>query len=312
MASSKKSNSSFIEKVIEVANECHEHYSLKDLNNLRVGGVSDYFAVANDSETLTKLIKLANEEKVSFKVIGGGTNLLISDAGFPGLTILNKTSGWHVMPNNQILIQSGTRTNQLSNALVSLGLGNLEFLAGVPGTIGGAVLTNASIDNHNIEPFIRESTWYHCQGEECKILTYNQKETILLLKHIKDQYFQDIWTLLAVKCQVSQLTVEEAIRRTKIFYLHSKNVHPTEPSIGYFFDQPISDEIINDKNFKKYFKGKISLSKKSPQYLITQPLIPASMIKDFLDDLKNSVKEAYGLDLNYRIDLMGLWPENEK
>jgi UDP-N-acetylmuramate dehydrogenase len=121
-----------------------EGVPLRGYANFRIGGPADYFFEAATALELKSSIRAARRADVPFYVIGGGYNLLFDDGGFRGLIIKNSTRGLVLLdPSGLIKAASGTPLGELVEFAAANGLGGLEFAAGIPGTIGGAVFGNA-------------------------------------------------------------------------------------------------------------------------------------------------------------------------
>lgn len=107
-----------------------------------IGGTADYFCRVNGKEELEEALNWAALNSVPYKVLGGGSNVLISDKGFRGLIILNR-AGEYEIKNERIFADSGANLSKIAREAVSFGYAGLEFATNIPGTIGGAVCGNA-------------------------------------------------------------------------------------------------------------------------------------------------------------------------
>jgi len=117
---------------------------LKEYSTFRIGGPADFFFEAHHLPELKKAIIFALEQNLPFYVIGGGSNILFADEGYRGLIIKNSSRGITLIPQSlEVEALSGTRLADLVEFACESGLAGLEFLAGIPGTVGGAVWGNA-------------------------------------------------------------------------------------------------------------------------------------------------------------------------
>jgi UDP-N-acetylmuramate dehydrogenase len=119
-----------------------ENVPLSAMSSFGIGGPADLFFEARAEAELEAAVSLAVEEKYPFYVIGGGYNLLFDDAGYRGLIIRNRLEGV-VREGHRLNALSGTSLSSVLRQALSSGLTGLEFLAGIPGTVGGAVYGNA-------------------------------------------------------------------------------------------------------------------------------------------------------------------------
>ena len=117
---------------------------LRDHCAYGIGGNAKYFVCPPDFVSLIKVLNLAKTQKVKCKIIGNGTNLLFADEGYDGIIICTKQiSSYQLVDKSSILVTSGTTIGALLNICQRSGLSGLEFMAGIPGTVGGAVIMNA-------------------------------------------------------------------------------------------------------------------------------------------------------------------------
>lgn len=137
---------------------------LSALSSFGIGGPADLFFEALAEEELSKAVALAFAEKYPFYVIGGGHNLLFDDAGYRGLIIRNRLEG--VRQDGHCLnVLSGSSLSHVLDVAVAAGLTGLEFLAGIPGTVGGAIYGNAGAYGWSIGDVLRWATILWPDGE---------------------------------------------------------------------------------------------------------------------------------------------------
>ena len=134
-----------------------ENVPLAALSTFGIGGPADFFFEARSADELNRALNLAAKERYPFYVIGGGSNMLFDDAGFRGLVIRNRLEGQE-RRDNRLRVFSGTGLGALLKEMLSSGLSGLEFLAGIPGTVGGAVHGNAGAFGSSIGDFLEEAT----------------------------------------------------------------------------------------------------------------------------------------------------------
>jgi UDP-N-acetylenolpyruvoylglucosamine reductase len=120
-------------------------YPLARLTTVRTGGTADWFARPGDEERLTELLAWAKEEGLAVGVVGSGSNLLVSDAGFRGLAIkLDGELAAIEREGDRLLCGGGARLPSAAAKAAGWGLAGLEFGVNIPGTVGGAVKMNAN------------------------------------------------------------------------------------------------------------------------------------------------------------------------
>jgi len=140
---------------------------LESLSNFRIGGPADHYFEAAAADELRTVVELASGSGYRHYVIGGGFNLLFDDAGYRGLIIRVACRGFIFEPKSSRLIaQAGTPLSDLTGYCRDRGLGGLEFLAGIPGTVGGAVYGNAGAFGCSIGDVLEEADLLDPGGKE--------------------------------------------------------------------------------------------------------------------------------------------------
>lgn len=130
-------------------------YLLSRLTTLQIGGPAKFFVTAKTQEELIEAIKYAKKKQINYLVIGGGSNLLVSDEGINSLIIKNEVSGIEQTGQN-LVVKSGTVLQELVTYTIEHGLLGLHKLTGIPGTVGGGVFGNAGAYGQTISDYITQ------------------------------------------------------------------------------------------------------------------------------------------------------------
>lgn len=168
-----------------------ENFPLKDVTTLKIGGLARWFFTAESCEDLIEAIKFAQTQNIDFLVIGGGSNLLISDEGVNKLIIKNEAEGI-IKARRFLTVKSGAILQHLVDYSIKVGLSGFEKLTGIPGTIGGAVYGNAGAYGQSISDYLREVTTFtgseiiSLQKDECE---FSYRDSI---------FKKNMWTILSV------------------------------------------------------------------------------------------------------------------
>lgn len=153
-----------------VGRPVREGVLLRDYSNLRIGGRADYFFEAATVEELKSSFLVARDIRVPFYIVGGGFNLLFDDAGFRGLILKNSIR--KVGPGKAgecLRAAAGTPIREVVNFTSDNSLTGLEFLAGIPGTVGGAVFGNAGAFGQSAGDFLEEAILMKENGKEFRV-----------------------------------------------------------------------------------------------------------------------------------------------
>jgi len=147
--------------------------SLKDLTSFHIGGPADYLCEVQNIEDIKEALRIARENSVPFFVLGGGTNMLISDGGFHGVVIKPKFDFIENSPGG-VKVGAGVLMNDLLDFCSREGLSGLEWAGGLPGTLGGAIRGNAGCFGGEIKDAVQEVMSFDTEGG--KIVRRNNKE----------------------------------------------------------------------------------------------------------------------------------------
>ncbi len=132
---------------------------MREIAWFQTGGVTHYYTVCHSLDDIVTAVRQAGALQVPYRVIGDGSNVLMSDSGYPGLIIQNRaTSMLFVHDRSQVIVDAGTPLSHVVSRAISLGYSGLEFLSGIPGTVGGAVYGNATVGDSHIGNYVKSAT----------------------------------------------------------------------------------------------------------------------------------------------------------
>ncbi|MDO8570886.1 MAG: UDP-N-acetylmuramate dehydrogenase [Candidatus Daviesbacteria bacterium] len=149
-----------------------ENIPLAPFTTFDIGGPAKYFLVINNQADLIEGVKWAKTKNLPVLILGSGSNLLISDEGFAGLVIKNDISG--IKKDGELIVQGGTKLSQLVDYSIENGLAGIQKMAGIPGTVGGAIFGNAGAYGQTIADYLTEVAYL--DSTEIKLLPKNQCE----------------------------------------------------------------------------------------------------------------------------------------
>jgi UDP-N-acetylmuramoylalanine--D-glutamate ligase len=145
-----------IEKILEISEISYQKdVSLKEYTTTKVGGAAKYLVTVKKEDDLEKVFSIVKNNKINYLIIGGGSNLLVSDDGFDGVVIVNRVSGIK-LKDKKIYVKSGTFLSQLVTFSVKASLAGMEELMGIPGTVGGGIYGNAGAYGKSTSDFLEK------------------------------------------------------------------------------------------------------------------------------------------------------------
>lgn len=291
--------------------------SLRDYVSLKVGGVADYFFTASDIESLVNAVSLANKLKIPYFILGKGCNIVPADAGFPGLVIKNDCSNVVFSPSfSTVIVDSGVILARLINQAAGRDLGGLEFLAGVPSTIGGAIYGNAGGDGLAIGDFVKSVTLLLPKDDRMIVvrktpdwMNFSYRNSKLKSDYAGQKYKP---VILTATLQLVQRRKDEILRLMQQYLKKKRESQPVgELSAGSFFKNPSVSQsagiLLEKAGLKGVHAGGAEFSKKHANYLINRKNATASDIRQLADAAKQTVEEKFDIALEEEIEYIGRW-----
>jgi UDP-N-acetylmuramate dehydrogenase len=243
--------------------EINQNIPLTPLTTLGIGGNARFFVEVYTTENLKQAIISANEKKLPWIVIGGGSNLLVSDKGYPGLVIKNNLQGI-TFEQEKIKIQAGTSLQELVDFTIENELDGMSTMTGIPGSVGGAIYGSAGAYGDNIRDFLLEISYL--DGEEIKTLTKDQFET-----GYRDSFFKHHKSLVILSAVFGgfQKGNKEEMQKECEQIMQKRNAKypPEQKCPGSFFKNVIASELSNEQ-LKNIPPDKIIFGKIPAGYLL--------------------------------------------
>jgi UDP-N-acetylmuramate dehydrogenase len=294
----------FIEKI---GRPLRQFVSLQKYSNFRIGGEADYFFEAQSSQELKKSILLAHEQSVPYFVIGGGNNLLFDDKGFFGLIIKNGVQGIKLCQGHgEIEAFAGTDLMKLVQFCLEEELSGFEFLAGIPGTVGGAIYSNAGAFSQSIGEFLKKALIFDEGGEEIEVekdyFKFGYRQSIL--KKGKNILLKAVFGLQkGTKDQIKSRVDENLEKR--------KKRHPSDDVAyaGSFFKNPLMPDgkrvpaalLLEKIGAKSLEIGDASVYPDHANFIINLGQASAQNILHLARELKKRVKQEFGIELEEEV-----------
>jgi len=247
---------------------------LAPYTSLRIGGPAKYFFEAKDRNELIEAIKWSDSNKLPYFILGGGTNILVSDNGFPGLVVRIKNQESRIK-NNKIYANAGVSLGKLIAESIKAGLTGLEWAVGLPGTLGGAIRGNAGSFGKSISN-IAEKVGV-LDKKSLKIKKFTNKDCKF---GYRDSIFKKNHNLLILEAvlKLKKGDKEKISQEIKKNILYRSNNHPKYLSCGCIFkNSNIANLHKSGHKFHEYtndllekFKGKKWFDKIPSGYLIEE------------------------------------------
>lgn len=284
-----------------IEEKIEKNINLAPLTTFKIGGPAKYFCQVKTEEELIQVIKWAKKKKVPYFVMGGGSNLLISDQGFKGLVIKLSMEQCQLI-ENKLLLGSALRLSRAVMFLVKNNLIGLEWAVGIPGTVGGAVRGNVGAFGQEISDCLLKATVLRggkiieLKNKEIKF-AYRQS----IFKKNKDIILNVVLGLKKGKKQENEKIIQDILQRRKKF-------HPSQPSAGCIFKNPkpkSAGSLIDQCGLRGKQIGGAKISEKHANFIINTGQARAIDVKNLIELIKKQVKDKFDIELKEEIEYLG-------
>ncbi len=275
----------------------------------RIGGPVDVLVEATSAKELKSLVVAARESQLPITILGGGANVLVSDAGLRGLVIVNRAKRIEFRENAQVWCESGTVLPALARECVTRGLAGMEWAVGVPGTVGGAVVGNAGAHGRDIAADLLSATILNDANE---VVEWSKAELQFAYRSskIKRERRGKQAVVLAATFQLTAAEPSELAKKADEFNDYRRRTQPPGASIGSMFKTPPGEaagRLIDQCGLKGTRVGDAEISTVHANFFVNHGQAKASDVKTLIDLAREQVKAKFGVELELEIELLGKW-----
>lgn len=277
--------------------------SLSRYSWFRTGGPADLFAEVENEEGLVALLKAVKKEGIPLFILGGGSNLLFSDAGFRGMVVKIGINHIHV-EDNHLLVGAGEELMKVMGRGAAEGLGGWEGLYGIPGTIGGAVRGNVGAYGSEISMFVERVIFYN-QNLEREELSASDLDF-----RYRHSIFKDMpWIITGVRFSLSAVDSKEAESRQREILEERNRKHPNRLTAGCFFKNPKEQDysaayLIESSGLKGIEVGGAMVSQKHANFIINYNDATSEEILSLSKKISAEVADRTGIILEEEVEIV--------
>jgi len=292
----------------KLGDKVKENVLLAPYTSARIGGPADIFVTADSAAELASIVKLLWKQELPFTILGGGSNVLVSDRGIRGAVVLNRAKAvrFHIGDQPSVTVESGVIFSNLANRCASKAFGGIEWAATVPGTIGGAVYGNAGAFGGDMAGNLMCADLLIESGREkytVEKMDYGYRTSVLKRGEVKA-------IVLAVELSLKNSTKEEATVNIQQFGAHRKATQPPGASMGSMFKNPNGDyagRLIEAAGLKGTRIGNAEISPLHGNFFVNHGATKAEDIRALIELVQKIVKEKSGMELELEIEFVGEW-----
>jgi UDP-N-acetylmuramate dehydrogenase len=297
---------------------------LRNHTTLRVGGPADYFVAATDADTLSEVAIAAQRYGLPLFLLGEGSNVCVSDAGVRGMVLMNACRHAEIGPTTHV--ECGHNLMRLFQKSMRAGLSGLEFAVGIPGTVGGALVSNAGAYRANICDLVKrievveggerrwvEPEWMEFSYRDSRLRRNGGKPAVLVSTVLE----LTPGSKTAIRLKAKDLQMQRILKQ------------PWEPSAGSFFknvyDHALAASLPNLPDSMKragvvptaalseacgckgYSIGGAAISPRHANFIVNRGGATASEIRAVAEHMKQAVFEKFGVQIEEEVMYIGEW-----
>jgi UDP-N-acetylmuramate dehydrogenase len=277
----------------------------------RLGGPADALIEVTNAAELKDVVIAARQAGLPILMLGGGANVLVSDAGVRGLTIINKAKHIEFRDNGVVWCEAGTVLPTLARECIARGLGGLEWAVGVPGTVGGAVVGNAGAHGRDIAADLTSATILNSANE---VVEWSNAElnfgyrTSRIKSEFRIQKSETV--VLAATFQLTPGSLAELEAGAAEFNDYRRRTQPPGASMGSMFKNPpgmAAGRLIDQCGLKGTRSGGAEISTVHANFFVNRGEATAADVKTLIDLARAQVRDRFGIELELEIELVGEW-----
>ena len=276
---------------------------LADLTTFRIGGRAAFLIEPTDAESFAKAYRCALDSGLPVHILGMGSNLLVSDEGVPGvvLTTRHLDDGPPERDGDRVRVSAGTALQSMVRWSARAGMKGLECLAGIPGTVGGAVVMNAGARGGCIGDRV-QAVW--CVGRDGTLFRRAASEVAW---GYRETDIEDPVARLELKLE--SCDPDSVLDSMADALIEKRRSQPaTLHSAGCFFKNPQGDSagrLIDAAGLKGYCVGDAIVSDKHANFIVNRGRASASEVLGLFRTVRNRVRDRFGINLENEVRF---WP----
>ncbi len=266
--------------------------SLKPYTSFKIGGITPLFIEEFTSDSLINDLYFLNSNEIPYKILGNATNLLINDRMLDYAIVKISTSDM-IFEDDTVIVDAGVKGNLLIQKAKTLSLGGMEFMAGIPGTIGGMIKINAGAYDGEIGDIVSSVMLSDGKWHSKPSFSYRNSD------------IDDI--VIKAKLNLSFKNIFSIDEKIKEILDKRKTRQPTLPSAGSIFKRPKKDfyvgKVIDELGLKGYMIGGAMISKIHAGFIVNVGNATFLDVVKLIEFVRNEIYKVYKQELELEINI---------
>lgn len=278
---------------------------MKKHTTFRVGGNADFFVKPSTVEEVKQVVALCKKENLPYYILGNGSNLLVGDKGYRGVIIqIYKDMNEIVVDGDTIRAQAGALLSKVGSVALDAGLAGFEFAAGIPGTVGGAVMMNAGAYGGEMKDILSSATVLTENGEVLRLsneeLELGYRTSVIAKNNyvvLEAEYQLKAGDKVEIRAQMDELKVRRVTKQPLEYASAGSTFKRPE---GYF-----AGKLIQDAGLRGFEVGGAQVSEKHCGFVINKGDATAADIVELMNQVSEKVFQKFGVTLEPEVRRLG-------
>lgn len=290
-----------------------EKVQLARYTSLRIGGPADYLVQISDHEQLERAVRFLWEGEIPLLIMGRGSNVLISDSGIRRVVLINQASRVEFREDGfspVIWAESGANLGQTARRVASRGWSGLEWAAGIPGSIGGAVVGNAGAHGGDMADILKMAEILHLEGQAVRCSEWTAEDLGFAYRSSVLKRDPGRAVVLTATLQLETSSPQAVQAKMREFADYRRETQPGGASVGSMFKNPPgthAGKLIEEAGLKGTRVGDAEISEQHANFFINHGEGSAADVYALIEKAREEVLKQFGIELELEILLVGDW-----
>lgn len=280
---------------------------MKKYTTFKIGGPADCLIKIDNIEDLKEILNLAQEKQIPLTILGNGSNVLISDNGIEGITLIIKIEKLEIEENGdkvKVTVGAGEKNAKIARIFLNQEISGFEEISGIPGTIGGAIRMNAGAHGKEMKDIVKKVKVISYQGNEKEFTNEEMK-----FEYRRSMLKEEKYIVTEVELELTKGKKEEIQAKMEEYKTFRKEKQPIEyPSAGSTFKRGtdfITAKLIDEAGLKGYSVGDAEVSTKHAGFVINKGNATSEDVLRLLKYVQEKVYEKFGKKIELEVEIIG-------
>ncbi len=280
---------------------------MKKYTTFKIGGPAECLIKIDNTEDLREILNLAQERQIPLTILGNGSNVLITDKGIEGITLIIKIEKLEIEENGdkiKVTVGAGEKNAKIAREFLKKEISGFEEISGIPGTIGGAIRMNAGAHGKEMKDIVKK----------VKAISYNGEQKEFTNEEMKFEYRRSMlkdekYIVTEVELELTKGKEEEIQAKMDEYKTFRKEKQPIEyPSAGSTFKRGtdfITAKLIDESGLKGYSVGDAEVSTKHAGFVINKGNATSEDVIKLVKYVQEKVYEKFGKKIELEVEIIG-------